>query len=292
MKDKIGVFYEKIGKVVGCKKVIDNLIAGCRELKIEVKQNERLPLCGCIHGSSKFFNRNLPKNCLVGPEIMVLPTEMPWVWETWDNFVQPSQWCVDYMQTFPHCRETRFYSWPIGIDTERFNERGRGKKFEFDCFVYYKNVTNQNPRFEFQEIIRELTRRKIRFKVLEYGKYNESELIKCTKDCQFGIFFTGTESQGIAYMECLSSNCPLCIIDQKTFKYQDFQITLDSISAAPYFDETCGVKSQQRNLGTDFDNFLKSFDKYTPRDFIVNNHSLKQGAQEYYDILLEVNNLK
>jgi hypothetical protein len=224
---------------------------------------------------------------------MVLPSEIPDLWERWKYWTQPSKWVIDYMREFDVCKDNYMLTWAVGVDTERFNDTDRQyKAFEYDCFVYYKNVTQQTPISKLATLEKELKARGLKYKVLSYGSYSEEELAECTKKCRFGIFLTGTESQGLAIMEVMSSNVPVYVFDEKTFLYNGYTFSNNNVSSSPYFDEKCGVRSTDESFNT-FDNeFMKNIDKYNPRDFIVNNHSLKHGAQRYMDILTHICNAK
>ena len=49
-----------------------------------------------------------------------------------------------------------------------------------------------------------------------------------------------------------------------------------------------GIENPLKGL----DEFLNKLDKYSPRDYIIENHTLKMGAEKYYNILLEINGKK
>jgi hypothetical protein len=281
---KIGLFYKMPNRMVGCWKVANNLIRGLQQLNIQVSENKIEEYNGSIHGSiTEFENRTLPKNTLIGPEIMVLPTDMSWVWQTWNNLVQPSQWVVDYMRTFPITKNNKLWVWSVGIDTNQFNDDN--KNITTDCFIYYKNVTHQTPISKLNNVTNVLKSKNISYKVIEYGNYNEDQLKQLCKTCKFCIMLCGTESQGIAYMEILSSGVPMYVIDEKTFKYSSFTFTNDNVSSAPYFNNECGIKTTDINS---LDLFINNLDKYNPRKYILENHTLKIGAQKYVDILLQI----
>lgn len=284
MSSRIGLFYNRIdGKVVGCRKVIENLLAGLSLLGVEVVHNSILPKTGCLQGVDAFHKKKLSQNALIGPEIMVLPNEMPWSWPYYKNWVQPSQWVVDYMRTFDHTKNVSMDVWPVGINTDEFNDGNRGK-FTKDCFIYYKTVTNQVDLNKLKDLQRFLSQNKISSEVITYGNYQESKYKQLLNTCKFGIFLTGTESQGIAYMEALSSGVPLYVIDINEFFYkrQNYKFIGKNVSAAPYFDDRCGIKCP--NLSRLLE-FVEKKDTYAPREYILENHTLKMGAKKYVDIL-------
>jgi glycosyltransferase involved in cell wall biosynthesis len=289
-KSAVGLFYDNVStKMSGCYKLSVNLIAGLTQLKIPFHANRLTPvLNGCLQGCSLFQFSVLPPNTLIGPEIMVLPTEKPGYFRTWTNWVQPSDWCVNYFKEFPTTKNNRIFSWPVGIDTDKFNLNGRGD-FTYDCFLYYKDVTNQVTPQILSKVEAQLSKLNLRYTVLKYGKYKEPDFMNIIKKSKFGIFLTGTESQGIAYMEALSMGCPLYIMDTNEFVYEKYKYVHDSVSSAPYFSEECGMKVKGYDLGDAFQTFLGSLSSYDPRAYIISNHTLERGAKKYYDILLEIN---
>jgi glycosyltransferase involved in cell wall biosynthesis len=276
---KIGLFTNTPDRVVGCKKVVDNLKKGFNQLGQYYVENMEGDMNGCIHGAVREFQDNtLPPNTLIGPEIMVLPSDMPDKWTQYKNWCQPSKWVVDYMKTFPDTIKNKFYVWPVGIDTDDFKpEIG---ELEQACVIYYKNVTKQTPPARLHELKDILDKIGITYKILEYGDYKEDELKHLCNTSNFGIMLTGTESQGIAYMEMLSMGLPLYVIDEKKFEYYGY--TFKGASSAPYFDERCGIKHDNMNR---IGEFMDKIQTYNPRQYILDNHTCKHGAQKYIDIL-------
>jgi hypothetical protein len=288
----VSLYYTPINKTVGCKKVYQNLIIGLNQLGINVAHNSPSRFCGCLHGSVlDFCHRTLPDNMLIGPEIMVLPTEDPSAFEKYKSWVQPAQWVIDYMITFKQTNKNIFYVWPVGINTEQFSNAGRGINFEYDCFIYYKNITVQTPIEKLNRVKHVCDSIGFKYVVLQYGSYNESYLVEMTKKCRFGIFLTGTESQGLAIMEVMSSGVPVLVVEEKNFLYSGYTFTNENVSACPYFDDRCGMKTTIDNIGNDIKLFIENIksNKYNPREYILENHTLMKGAEKYVKILEEVN---
>jgi hypothetical protein len=291
-RSAVGLFYNNVStKMSGCYKVCQNLVRGLKELNIETHTNRLTPvLNGCLQNCAISQFAGLPPKTLIGPEIMVLPTERPRLFQQFKHWTQPSEWCVNHFKRYKETENNEMHVWPVGVDTEKFNDLNRGN-FEYDCFVYFKDVTKQVTTKDLELVISQLNTRGLKHKVFVYGKYKEEEFIQGIKKSKFGIFLTGTESQGIAYLEVLSMGCPIYMIDTQEFLYESCRYTDPLISAAPYFDESCGVKTLSKSLGVEFDTFINNLAKYQPRNYVVNNHTLKLGAQKYYDILLKINGL-
>ena len=284
---RIGFFYNKSQKITGCQKVGLDTLRGLRELGVDVRENQLGDMNGCVHGTPEFRNMTLPPKTLIGPCIVVLPTENKGMYSTWQHFVHPCKWVFDYMQTFPLAQNARHYYWPVGIDTERFNDKLRGH-FEYDCLVYYKNVTKQTPDSKLGTVERELEKRKLSYKVIRYGSYTENQMKHLAAVCKFCIFLAGTESQNIAIMEMMSMGIPIYVLDCKVMEYQSFRYESEHVSSAPYFSEECGVKVNGMDFDK-FDQFWRNYHRFKPRNYILENHTLKKGAEKYLNILKEVN---
>jgi len=279
---RIGLWTKTPNQIVGCKKVVDNLKKGFNELHQEYVENQIGDVNGCIHGGVLALQRlELPEKTLIGPEIMVLPSENQSYWLKYDNWCQPSRWVVDYMKEFRETRTANFYVWPTGIDTEEF--KPQPKIDEYDCFIYYKNVTKQTPVYKLDAVKKYLDNRGLKYNVIIYGQYQERQLKDLCQRSKFAIFLTGTESQGIAYMEVLASGVPIFVFEEKEFSYYGYKFTNKNVSAAPYFDERCGAKAFDLS---DLDHyFLDNLNNFKPRDYIMENHTCAKGAQKYIDIL-------
>jgi len=117
--------------------------------------------------------------------------------------------------------------------------------------------------------------------VLKYGHYSETELLKSIRESKFCVLLTGTESQGIAYMEILSSNVPCYVINKPYWENSDNTIIHPACST-PYFDDTCGVIAENYEK---FEYFLDNLESFEPRSYILENHTLVQSAQEYLKLL-------
>lgn len=286
----VGLFFNRTEKITGCSKVADNTLNGLREIGVDVLENRLGDMNGCLHGVEAFRNKTLPQNTLIGVEIIVLPSENQSMYSRWKHFVHPHEWVREYMLKFPVAQKVKHYVWPAGIDQRAFNDNLRSNTFKYDVLIYYKNVTKQTPESDLKKVERELSRRRLTFKTIKYGFYKEDEMKKLTADCKICIYLAGSESQGIALMEMMSCGIPIYVMDTTVFKYQGFSHTSNNVSSAPYFDENCGEKV----IGVNFsklDTILQNYDKYMPREYILDNHTLAKGAQKYLDILEEINNV-
>lgn len=289
MRDTIGLFYnkqERNGHMTGCQKLLNNLLIGLERIGVKVQHNVGKEMCGTLSGGTRqFVTNSLPEHCLIGPEICVLPSEMEWAFMKHKNWVQPSEWVVEYMKQFERLvRGVNFHVWSGGIDTDEFQPKEVRAK-AYDCFIYYKDVTKQVSKVELGQLRKYLDIKQLKYKVLSYGSYTEKEYIDTINTSKFGVWLVGTESQNIAIGEAQAMNCPIYVLDVKQFIYYRFSFKSDKISSAPYFDERCGIKHIDLSR---LDEFISKLDSYNPRQYIMDNHTLEKAAQNYVDILKKV----
>jgi len=266
---KIGLFVGNDKEVRGPYKVAANLLAGLSKIGVEVSIGKVEEHTGCLRSGVQGYY-DLPRSALMGPNLVVLPTDDSIIWTLYKNFVVPSEWVKNLYKSCYLCDDSNISVWPVGIDTDKFNDLDRKK--DIDCLIYAKGR-------EIEELGDLIERHGLSCVTLTYGLYKEEQLIEYTKRCRFCILLTGTESQGIAYMEILSSGLPCFVLDTKTWRGTP-------ATSVPYFSDICG-KICGTDHYKDFDEFLKNLDSYNPRQYITEYHTLEKSAMRYVDLLIE-----
>lgn len=271
---KIGLFYSTTGNNNGPGKVVSNLVKGLEMCNVEVIHNQIGDVNGCLQSWGTPLS-NLSTETVVGPNLFVLPIEMPWVFTKYHNMVVPSSWVKDKYQSFDCVKNgvTKICVWPVGIDTDRFCP-SEDKK-EWDVLLYVKN---RQP--EVASIVCSLKELGLSVVVLGYGSYTEEELISVARKSKCCILLTKTESQGIAYQEILSMGVPCYVLDKDV--WDDYSGWSFSATSVPYFNDQCGVIGKDM---TKFSEFYENFKNYNPRKYILDSLGLKKQSIEYIDIL-------
>jgi|TARA_R100000315_G_scaffold58002_1_gene32920 glycosyltransferase involved in cell wall biosynthesis len=268
----IGIFHGGISAKNGPGKVALNLTEGLKRLGVDYVENEEGDMTGCLASWSPRF-KDLPKETLVGPNLLVLPTEDPSIFSYFDHFITPCDWVKNYFNLFNLPENVNLHVWAVGIDTELFSPH-RGVKSK--CLVYHKRG-NENT---LQEILKTLHLMKIEPIVLNYGNYEESDLIEACDSSLFAILNTSTESQGIAYQEILSKGVPCYVIDKSV--WDDRPGYRFDATSTPYFDDRCGIKHDSMSR---FGEFLDRLSSFKPREYITENLTLEKCASEYIRLL-------
>jgi hypothetical protein len=219
----------------------------------------------------------LPKNTLMGPNLFVLPSEWGDFCQNFDHYVVPSQWVLSKYREFENLSHATIDIWPVGIDTSTWNSSGSKKNNKI--LVYLKN----RDASLVEKIVKELKEALFEVVLLSYGSYQEDDLYRACMECSACVLVSNTESQGIAYMQILSSGIPCFVLDTKFWnnegKYKQVPAT-----SVPYFNEKCGLIRDNFNI-SEFKNFASNLDTFDPRSYIVENHSLEESSKSFLNIL-------
>lgn len=230
-------------------------------------------------------HKKMGHSVLLGPNLFVLPSENPGLCQLFDHFVVPSAWVKDLYLQFDQLKEKHLHVWPVGIETDIWAPANPAPTEDLDCFIYFKNRSDQDLR-----VVEAICKKfNLKYKVLKYGSYTENELLNTCQTISanqgFAILLTGTESQGIAYMQILSSDVPCYVFNNPTWKSDDgkYKVTASSV---PYFDMQCGDVTVDINL----DHFAAFLEKvkqqnFFPRKYILQNHTLEAAAKHYLNLL-------
>lgn len=252
----------------GPAKVATNLILGLCSLGVNVNLNSVSRYNGILDVNSPLW-ASFPRQTLVGPILFFPHDAEPTLWTKYDNFVFASQWYLEYVSSVIKNASPNLFVWPAGIDTDRFNDLGSAPTR--DCFIYFKRQ-DQKVLKQIEGKLKEL---KLSYSILMYGEYSEEELMVLCRTSRFCILAHESETQGIAYMEILSTGIPCFALIPEHFPKE---------KCLPYFTETCGAWAYSLD-GPEFGDFLSNLDDYRPREYIVEEHNLKRAALAYLDLI-------
>jgi len=246
---------------------------GLEKIGVEVKVNNPGDLTGCIHDFPGI--RSLSANTLLGPNIFNRPRDRADLMAKFHNLLVPSKW-IETMYRRDIGGSKRVVVWPVGIDVESFSVK---KDSDVDCLLYVKNRSED----EVLSVCTMLADERQSHIKLCYGQYDEAQHLDALRRCRYCILLTNTESQGIGYMETLSTGTPCFVLDMD--HYLDNPAT-----SVPYFEDRCGYMSALKNDGShkhDFNVFLSSLGQYDPRSYILEHHTLEAAAKVYVELLRE-----
>ena len=189
----INLFYEEsywmgTNRMTGPRAVVRNLLDSLEDQKIPYAVNEE----------------KYDQNCVIGPQIWFFDEhvkELQQHPERYKSIIVPSQWTKDLaINKFGF---ERVETWPVGIPLPEIKRDD--DVHQFDCMIYSKRRSVQ----ELNAVIDLLQKKKMSFRTLVYGNYNQEELALMCSRAKFCFLLNGTESQGIAVQEIMSHNVPI-----------------------------------------------------------------------------------
>lgn len=147
------------------------------------------------------------KKIIDGPNIVITPEDAGGILlnETIDLIIVPSQWVKDFYASFQKGFDKKIRVWPAGVEIcSESKERRNG------CLIYKKNVDKNLFKF----IVKYLKSQNIDYKVIRYGRYKKERYFEMLKKIKFMIFFSESESQGLALQEAWIRNTPSLVWDR------------------------------------------------------------------------------
>ena len=242
-----------------------------------------------IYSPSEPINTSLypNKKFIFGPHFSVFPdNKLLQINNIHKNsvYIQPSDWVVKLWITnnVHNYLPIKVFSFPV--DTNKFSPNYTEKKEITHIFIYYKTRT---PK-ELTYLKSFLNYKNISYTIFDYGKkYKENEYINTLKISKYGIWLGRHESQGFALEEALSCNVPLLVWDVKSMN-QEYGYNYADISATviPYWDERCGEYFYNHiELEKTFDLFISKLETYKPREYILENLSVKKCSERFLELI-------
>lgn len=282
--------------ISGPKKVVDNLTKGLDLLGYPYVVNKDLNSCQrlWVHDDInalkeiKFIDPKI--KVIVGPNLFILPRNIPTKIDlTKVVYIQPSPWACDFWKDlgFNKCQ---LDFWPAGIETEVFFERKKPESGQ--VLIYFKQRYQEELKF----VKNLLEQKNIPYDLIVYGAYQQDEYLNKLKNTKYIIWVGRQETQGIALEEALSMNIPILVWDVKTLGHWSTsskemsifnQVENDSrrATSAAYFDDCCGIKIKDKlELAGSIDLIEKNWKEFTPRQYILENLSLKKQAQDFINL--------
>ena len=282
--------------ISGPKKVFDNLVKGLDQLghpyvvNRPLNSTRRLWIQDDLAALTK--SSFLNKTTLLGPNLVVFPGELPLKYPCPRSlYLQPGPWAADIwrLEGFDLCP---LKVWPVGIDTEEFFARTVSLK-DAPILVYYKNRAPD----QLELLKGTLDKQRMPYQLITYGVYQEKDYKKLLHQCSFMIWIGRHESQGIALQEALSVGVPIFVLDA-TSLFEEYPLRPDQFperlrnfktTCVPYFDERCGIVINSLTMIEEgLFQMHQQFDKFRPREFILENLSLKKQALEFCNFFLEL----
>jgi glycosyltransferase involved in cell wall biosynthesis len=128
----------------------------------------------------------------------------------------------------------------------------------------------------------------INYKIFDYvNRYSEKDYIDYLKQSKYGIWLGAHESQGFALEEALSCDVPLLVWNVR-YMSQEYGSKYNDIPATtiPYWDNRCGEYFYEyTELENAFNEFIKKIETYKPREYILENLSIKKCKKKIINLI-------
>src|SRR5262249_35090304 len=111
------------------------------------------------------------------------------------------------------------------------------------------------------------------------------------KSSQCMAFFAQSETQGMAYQQCLAMNVPIFAWDEGFWPNPDAAgVSSQPIpcTSVPFFDDRCGLRFTIASMAENWPHFFTALEQYTPRNFVASELTLDKSARLYLDAYAEV----
>ncbi len=281
------------GGINGPQKVVSNLIKGLDILNYPYCINKALDATSqlWIHDDLVALKEASKKKlkAIVGPNLYILPRNIP------DDLnmssyvlIHPSKWAAEFWKDFGFNR-CQLDFWPAGIDTGEYSP---SKKTRDKVLIYFK----QRYEEELLKIENVLKNKNIKYSVIKYGSYIESDYKKMLSESKYVIWLGRHETQGIALENALSTNTPIILCEVKflgqwvpTQKESSFftkeENEYKNVSVAPYFSDECGIKIDNLDKIKEIIDYMENnFLKFSPRKYVIENLSLEKQAKDFINL--------
>ena len=272
------------GRLSGPEMVVKNLIKSLELMEVPYTINDNVYPNNFLiqyNATAKKKHEKLnPNSCLIGPQL--------WPYEqigrflvqdvaSYKKIIAPSQWNKDFYKTKWYLPDEKVGVWPVGIDIPN-----NVRNVMYDCLLYYKRRSAE----ELEIVEKFLKKKKLTYKILQYGSYTEEEFLALANQANFCFLLNGTESQGIAVQQIMSLGVPLFVWDVETWDDMGSQWSVPA-SSVPYWDKRCGEKFYKKTmLSRTFTKFNKKLKEggYDPKSYVKENLSLERSAEILLDL--------
>jgi hypothetical protein len=226
------------------------------------------------------------RRLIAGPNLVVLPSEASELMTApeIDVCVVPSHWVKDlYEKDLPELRG-RVAVWPAGVDPTFWRPDGAATATARRALVYRKRLPgHRNASDEELAAARFMLQRAgFTVEVLTYGTFTIAEYRDALRRAELLVFFSPTESQGLALVEAWATDVPTLVWDCGRLDYKG---RIFRTSSAPYLSERTGASFAS---ATQLEQLLAKWDEVRgilrPREWVLANMTDEICAAAYWEL--------
>jgi hypothetical protein len=264
---------------MGPGEVFKYLQMGLDELQVKYVINQPGDINWFVQANRTLYQDPFPNfpNLYLGPNIVELPSECKVMMdvEKYKKVIVPSQGVKDlFGKQIPL---DKIEVWHSGIDLNRWCENK--KDIEYDFLIYAKNRNQEDVN----TAIKFLEEKNLKYKVMGYGTFNQNDLMDVISKSRYGFIICGSETQGIAIAEMISSNLPLLVWNTTEYNHRGPSF-LAPATSIPYFDNRCGeVFYKVSDIEEVYNRFANGI--YSPREYAIENFDYVKQTKKILNII-------
>lgn len=283
VKNLLTIFSDYPKSNLGPTNVFFNLTEGLRKNGIKFNVNPSndnvYNICLVLSGIDNLkkciiLKKNKKINVLLaGPNIVTVPSEHSYIIfsKSIDKILVPSDWVKNlYLSYKKECKNISI--WFSGVKISNFKSGKRDK-----VLIYLKN---KNSFFE--KCINYLIIKNIDFRILKYGFFSQKTYYELLRQSRIMIYFSSSESQGIAMQEAWSKNVPTLVYKQSFWIYGKRKF---KASSSPYLNNNCGYFFENFNEFVIRFNKLNNNKKIKPKKWLNKKMSLDASIKNLLEII-------
>ena len=271
------------GRMGGPEKLVKNLKSSLSDQKIAYTVNDDsydknilIQYDAIGHSRHEKLEHN---SCFIGPQVWPFDPYGKFLIKNtqfYNKIIVPSKWVKDLLVNKFSCPADKIAIWAVGIE-ELYSNRDT----TYDCLIYFKRRSNG----ELEKVKSFLSKHNLKYRMIEYGGYDENDFRDLARQARFCFLLNGTESQGIAVQEMMSLGVPLFVWDLKTWEDQGSEWSVPATSV-PYWDDRCGERFYDiDDMQETFDNFYDRIESYKPQNFVKDTLSYECSVKTLLEIL-------
>lgn len=218
-----------------------------------------------------------------GPILVIDPLEEKELLssEEIDGLIVPSEWVKVFYTTELPSLKGKCHVWPSGIDIENWSLNLFKKPKKKQALIYDK-LDHGQPLKKYRKF---LTEKGWDVAIIRYGSYRQEQYRKELQKSDIALFFSPSESQGIALAECWASNV-LTFVWNRGFAYYKKREKKVPASSAPYLTSEAGF------FFSDFASFEKAYLEWEarplplrPLEYVSTHFSDEVSAERLLNLL-------
>ncbi len=201
---------------------------------------------------------------LAGPNLTCIAHEMQ-LFPQIDYSISPSKWFREMLiRQLPQLKG-RFAIWPSGVDPAFWDPGAHSQKTN-DVMVYRKGA----PEEMCSAVEAHLRARGWNPICINYGDYSLEGYRACLKTCQFAVFLSPSEMQGLALAEAWAMDVPTLVWDPQQSIHRGY--FYKGSSSAPYLTAATGdLWKTEEEFERLLDQIPEKLSGYSPRAWVMRN---------------------